>query len=112
MASTLSRLSEPSATSFFRSGNLAEMMPAITPARFGSHVDLVSHPAVDEPLHQVPLVEVVREAQPDVARRIQVSDLRPVELQVQTSEVVLELLHPPRTDDRDDRHGSLPEPRQ
>jgi len=54
----------------------------------------------------------VREARLDVARRIQAFDLQSVERQVQAGEVVLELLQPPRTDDRDDRHGSLPEPRQ
>src|SRR5208337_2366292 len=65
---------------------------------------------VDQSLHKVPAVEVVRKAQLDLAGRIQPFNLRCVELQIQTGEVVPELLQPSGPNDRDDGDRPLSKP--
>lgn len=67
----------------------------------GSGVDAVGHPAGNQGLHQVPLVELVREAQLHPARRVEPPKLSLVEPQVEAGEVVPELLQPPGPEDGD-----------
>jgi hypothetical protein len=44
-------------------------------ARFNSDIELVSQPAVNQPLHHIAVIEVVWEAQLDVTRGIETNAL-------------------------------------
>jgi hypothetical protein len=73
--------------------------------------DLVAQTAINERPDQFFCIEIMREAEFDPACLVQRFQLVGGEHQVEACEVVLQLRELSRSDNGDDRHGSVTEPR-
>jgi hypothetical protein len=77
-----------------------------------SAIDRIREPPRYNRAHHIACVEVVRKPEFNPAHRIKPFDLRRIQAKVDARQIILELLYPSGSDNRNDRDRLLPEPRK